>query len=436
MRSALCCLLLLATPLAAQRPVADLVAEFNRLAARPLWPGFTPALTPIAIYDGQRTWLIRHPAPPTEFAPSTVLPGAFTMPGQQADVRANTHTMLAGVPTATLLWPDHPVSLTRLAAVLIHESFHVFQSRAHPGWFGNEGTLFTYPVTDSIAQLLQRLETEAFRRALLPPGPSACWTSRATALRAMRARQVGADAMAYERGNDLNEGLAKYVEWRASDAPPDSLIPAAGFPPDGVRLRAYAVGPAQAVLLDHFRPDWITTLEQDTTLTLDAMLAQAVAPISCRADFTAHETDSIASLAGHEAAGILSARAELRRNFVARPGWQLVIELPVGTPLWPEQFDPLNLTPLANGEVLHQRHLRLSGDHGHLEVLDQWALTVPAGAHPLFNGIRKVVIAGLATRPDITARGDSMTVRAPGIDATLTGMVVTETGQQVTVRTR
>ncbi|MEO8140065.1 MAG: hypothetical protein ABI742_10480, partial [Gemmatimonadota bacterium] len=287
---------------------------------------------------------------------------------------------------------------------------------------------------DSAAQRLQRLETEAFRQALLPGAPFACWASRAAALREERAQLLGAEPMAYERGNDLNEGLATWIEWRASGAPIDSLIPRAGFGPDGVRLRAYAVGPAQAFLLDRLRPGWTEELAADSSLTLDALLSQAVRPISCRADFTLRQRDSVAALAGRETASVLTTRAALRRDFLARPGWQLIIELPVGSPLWPQQFDPWNLTPLADGEVLHQRQLKLGGDRGHLEVLDQWSLTSPAGAHPLFNGIRRVRFAGLAQRPAITVRGDSILVQGTGIEGSFTGMVVVEEGQTLTVR--
>ncbi|MEO8633693.1 MAG: hypothetical protein ABI587_00310 [Gemmatimonadales bacterium] len=428
--------LLLIAPLAAQGPVSDLRIEYDRMAIRPLWPGFSPESTALAIYDGHSTWLFRHPAPPAGFVRDVEMPDTYVMSGRHTDVRANTHVELGGVPTATLLLPDHPVSLTRLAAVLIHEAFHVYQARIHPTWYGNEATLFTYPVTDSAAQQLQRLETDAFRRALLPTGQASCWASRAMALRQARVRRISAEAMSYERGNDLNEGLATYVEWRASGAPLDSLIPPDGFAPDAMRLRAYAVGPAQAFLLDHLQADWIGALTRDSMLTLDALLGRAVAPISCRADFTTHEIDSTGALAGRESAGVLTARAELRRSFLARPGWTLVILLPDATPLWPERFDPLNLTPLADGEVLHQRHLRLSGERGRLEIQDQWALTVPAGAHPLFNGVRSVLMAGLAEHPTLTITPDSLLVRGPGIEGAFTGMTVVEAGQQVTVRPR
>lgn len=65
-----------------------LLAEFDRQAAKALWPGFDPRRTPLAIYDGRVTWLVRHPSPPG-------------------------------------------VDARHLAGVMIHEAFHVFQRARH-----------------------------------------------------------------------------------------------------------------------------------------------------------------------------------------------------------------------------------------------------------------------------------------------------------------
>ena len=42
------------------------VAALDRFAETPLWPGFEPSEYPLAIYDGERTLLMRHPSPPEE----------------------------------------------------------------------------------------------------------------------------------------------------------------------------------------------------------------------------------------------------------------------------------------------------------------------------------------------------------------------------------
>jgi hypothetical protein len=66
-------------------------AAFLRLAAAPLWPGFAPGETPLAIMDGQRT------------------------------------------ATATILLPCTAAaeSAEVLAAVAVHEAYHVFQRARH-----------------------------------------------------------------------------------------------------------------------------------------------------------------------------------------------------------------------------------------------------------------------------------------------------------------
>ena len=48
---------------------------------------------------------------------------------------------------------------------------------------------------------------------------------------------------------------------------------------------------------------------------------------------------------------------------------------------------------------------------------DLEALTEGAGPHPLFNGIRRVVVAGLA-KPQVETGEDGLSVRADGFSAT------------------
>jgi hypothetical protein len=242
--------------------------------------------------------------------------------------------------------------------------------------------------------------------------------------------------MAYERGNDLNEGLATWIEMRASGASLDSVIPAGGFPSDGARRRAYAVGAAQAFLLDRLAPRWSDGLNADSTLTLDSLLAAATAPLSCRADFTPREIDSVATLAERETGSVLAARDAARRAFLAQEGWQLLIEVPAEQPLWPEQFDPWNVTPLPEGEVLHLRHLRLGGSHGRVDLLDRAGITTPAGAHPLFNGIRRLHVTGLPQAPEVAVHGDTLVVTGAGLEGRFTGLVADTTGQRLTLHLR
>lgn len=69
------------------------------------------------------------------------------MTGRQERVTANSSAEIGGVPTAiVLLGPaSDRRTLRDVAALTIHETFHVFQRLRHPGWSGNEADLFTYP---------------------------------------------------------------------------------------------------------------------------------------------------------------------------------------------------------------------------------------------------------------------------------------------------
>ncbi|HEV2121173.1 MAG TPA: hypothetical protein VGW38_00165, partial [Chloroflexota bacterium] len=142
------------------------VIEADRLAARDLWPGFDPRAIPVAIYDGERTLLFRHPAPPAGFRPVSGRDGVWAYPGRYSSVTANSSAEIGGVSTATLMPATGAGSLLRQAGILIHEAFHVYQREHHPAWQANEAELFTYPVDDAELLTLRRMEAEALRRAL------------------------------------------------------------------------------------------------------------------------------------------------------------------------------------------------------------------------------------------------------------------------------
>jgi hypothetical protein len=224
-----------------------------------LWPGFDPLAVPLAVFDGKRTWLFRHSQPPAEFTLATEAAGVYVQLGRNAAVTANTSADIGGVSTATLLLGPlpSPFSVNDMAAVAIHEAFHVYQRAQHPSWIGNEADLFTYPTDRPKLLALRRLETAALRLALSAEAAdeAACWARKALALRETRYSGMDAAFAAYERGTELNEGLASYVEMRAAGRRGVEL-PAAEFAPAEVRKRAYATGLALALLLDRFTPGW------------------------------------------------------------------------------------------------------------------------------------------------------------------------------------
>ncbi len=416
--------------------------EVERLAGlRFLWPGFDPMAVPLAIYDGELTYLFRHPTPPEGFVPVDSTKGdVLAWEGRHPAIIANTSADIGQKTTATLMLDrsDKERDLSDLAAVALHEAFHVFQRDRHPGWKANEAELFVYPTSDAGLLASRRLETEALRRALAASGStqSACWARRALALRADRFAGIDAVFVAYERGTELNEGLATYVEMRAKGQEA-VVLPTSGFEATDVRRRAYAIGPALGLLLDRFHPRWPASFEADDRQSLDqALLAALEADSSDQCTFSEAETAEAGRVARDDVAALLARRIERRAAFEARPGWRLVVQALDGEPLWPQGFDPLNVERVQGG-VVHMRFLRLGNDSGQLEAIDTpetdiEALTEGAGPHPLFNGVQRVVITGLA-EPDVRIEGEHVTVQLSGLAASFERATVHESPRELVV---
>lgn len=412
--------------------------EVRRIAAEtPLWPGYRPDTIPLAIFTGERTLLFRHRAPPPGFTP--LADGVAVFSGRYPAVTSNSSAKIGDIATATMM-ADGARGLRPVreqAAVALHEAFHVFQRVAHPSWSGNEGDLFTYPFERGDLLTLRRRESDRVRRALAASGEVArCHARAAMALRAERFAAMAPPYVLYERRSELNEGLATWVQHRA-EGKRTVAIPAEEHAATAIRDRFYTVGPALGFLLDGIRPGWTDELQRTDSLTLDGLLTAALAGGdggSC--PVPAAEERALADRAGADAAAVVAGRRDGRAAFDRRPGWRVVIEPAGGAPLWPNGFDPLNVT-VVDGGVRHDRMLALGNEALKLSMVDGEgadlvALTEAAGAHPLFNGIRRVEIAGLA-KPAVKVEGETTTISAPGFTATVKGVRVRESGERLVV---
>lgn len=317
----------------------------------PVWPGWNAADTPILIYlPGVQDALIHHPHPPkgfvryqgrTPFEPGAVFlrdgPTTFSWDGQNTstDVDGVSTLVVADTPSRLkeqirgLLGNPRPIE-TKLAeldyerdlvpdlyeemATIAHEAFHVFQGRRAPEKRANERDVRLYPCLSvennvgvalegkALAECMRATDERALRAAAL----------RWLAIRRDRRRALPRPAVAYEDGNEFNEGLAKYVElalMRALEGrrPSDSLFLYQGFhgfarlaefrdtrvrrmvsamrgevnvnnDPYGtspVRDRLYYSGMAIATLLDRIAPSWKTRILADS-VTLTDLAAEAL----------------------------------------------------------------------------------------------------------------------------------------------------------------
>jgi hypothetical protein len=418
-------------------PVA-VMQEADRLAAGDLWPGFDPRAVPVAIYDGERTYLFRHPAPPEGFQPLPDHPNVWTYGGRHPSVTANRSVEVGGVLTATVMPSASNASLRARAALVIHEIFHVFQRQHHPAWSANEVELFAYPVDDAALLALRRSESEALRRAVGSSeiDDAICWTRTAMDVRRERFARLPSGSATYERQSELNEGLPTYVEYRAIGEAGADVLPAEEFAPEAVRQRAYRTGAALALLLDRVFPDWRATLVQNDSASLDSMLTAAVATqpgVARVCALPSEETMRIRTTAAADIETLRDRRGEQRREFLGRAGWRIVISAGA-TPLFPQGFDPLNVHLLAPDVVLHTRFLKLGNDGSSIEILGRASLTEAAGAHPLFNGVRTLTVTGLAEEPAVAEGSGTVMITGDGVTAEMRGAVVERSGQTITVR--
>lgn len=413
---------------------ASFVAELDRIAATELWPGFDLRTVPVAVFDGSRTLLFRHPSPPEGFVADPTVSGAWIFPGRHPAMTANTSVELGGVMTAAALLSSRAMSLRERAAIVAHEAFHVYQGQRHPNWVANEVELFAYPVDDASLLTLRRLETIALNRALMSSNVagSACWTGIALATRRERFATLPAGSAEYERKNELKEGLARYVQWRAGGG---GSRTADDPPPDAVRDRAYASGASLALLLDRFLPTWKAALSATDSIPLDVLLGTvpALSGEAAQCGFTPAERARVASAASVDVEQLRTRRAERRQALLDQTGWRVVIAAS-GSPLFPQEFDPLNVHMVAPGEVVHSRYIRLGNAAGTVEVFGRSSLTEAAGAHPLFNGVRALTVSGLASAPAMTESGGTISIKADGLTAEFRGAVVQMDGDTLTVQ--
>jgi hypothetical protein len=420
--------------------VYAVVEEVDRISARgALWPGFDPRRVPLAIFDGRTTLLLRHPNPPPEFISFSSRQGVYGFAGRHESVTANAPAKLNGVWTATaMLTFDGRRTPREQAALVIHEAFHVFQRERHADWTANELELFVYPFEDADALRLRRLETLALSRAeaARAKDDAGCWAGAALKFRAERFARIPSGSAAYERGTELNEGLASYVESLAAGRTRKTGLAPDDFAAGEVRQRAYATGRMLALLLDRFVPDWKLKLEGGDKRPLDELLAASLQPAhgAARCEIAQSDLQSAEVRAQKDVAGLNARREALRRDFIARPGWKLELVAAEGSPLFPQGFDPLNVERVGAREVLHTRYLKLGGGAGTIELVGRASLTEGAGAHPLFNGVRRLTVTGLTIEPTVTESGGKTTITAENLKAEFTAAEVTRSGQTLLVR--
>jgi hypothetical protein len=255
---------------------ADLAENVFRMleevAAKKVWPGFTPSAWPLALYDGEKTFLLWHPDPPAEFKPVPGRPGVLICPGRYPGVESGSTCDIAGIRTATLI-----VASRLNTRALIEETFHVFWLSRHKVFRPNEMARYAYPLTDveNLAGLLA--ESEALARALDAGTPEQArrWTAAALEQRSGRRLRLDGESAAFETDLEMLEGPANFSgdfavgetsAMTAANLRRQNCANATGKWKRGleeIRWRFYYTGEAMGWLLERFVPGWKERLEAE-----------------------------------------------------------------------------------------------------------------------------------------------------------------------------
>ena len=337
-------------PIAAD-PVDSVLRLFDEIAAKNVWPGFTPSTWPLALYDGQQTLLLRHPDPPSEFKPVPGRPGILSFPGRYPEVRASSTCEISGVRTATVIATS---GVERAMRALIEEIFHVFWFSRHTVFRPNEMARYAYPLTDAenLAGLLA--ESEALARALEAGTPEQAWPWVAAALEQRAGRRLRLDegSATFETHLEMLEGPANFVgDFAMGETSARAVLELRrqerGL--EEIRWRFYYTGEAMGWLLERLFPGWKERLDADPNLTMQRLLEIGLARKGCAPlAFDVAEKAALRAAAEWAITNLAQRRIHLRAELEERGGARLIVETaPEAQPLQLGRFDPINLFVLG-----------------------------------------------------------------------------------------
>ena len=411
----------------------ELMEEVRRLELQPLWPGFEPGAIPVALFDGQNTYLFNFPNRPKGFLPVEGRDGVLFLRGQHPSVVGNRRIRISGIWVATSIPQTFsPVTKKRytpaeMAAVIIHEKFHVFQVLRHPDWRPNDVALFDYPPDTEESLALRKMEIEAIRRAASAERDedAAGWARSTLNIRRQRLEGLPDRHAVYERELQRLEGLAEYIEYLAGgrailDGPSIS-----GLAPNAAREMGYLEGRWTANLLDRMDPGWKDRMEAGEFLYLEERLETVLRSGPNPKAFSSEELRSIRQDAAAALRNKEKEREELARDFYAKTGTCIEF-IADENPLHLEMFDPFTIEAIGARKMIHRQWLILKNENGVIEVFNKLCLTeVNSRAQVI-----RLVIPGISKRKPLVQGTGFVALTQDGITATFKNVRVSERGDR------
>ncbi len=419
-----------------EQGVVPMLEELNTIDTTDLWPGFNQQEIPAAVFDGENTYLIHSLGQFDGFAPMDGNQRIYVYSGKHPQVNGNGRIQLDGIWVATsILRQRSPLTgdvytPRHLAAILIHEMFHVYQRLHYTEWRPDEAILFAYPHDTLERLLLRRLEIKSCLRALNSPDDSEArrWAAAALGYRKQRFAVLGPTRRRYEDELQRFEGLAHYIERRAAGKSLATDDRYQDFAPGMIRDMGYLEGCWTAGLLDRFDPGWKGEMDRDPSLYLAerlSLVCSGVSPMS----FSEEELRRIRETSRVDFGAWERERISLKHEIENRPGYRIKIDSEA-FPLNLRMFFATHTEALPEGESLHRLLLMARNPAGSLEVRRRDCLVSATGP----SSILRVLIPGLSSEPEIVRVEDHVSLKAEGVNLDFSHAAVSTTGQTILIK--
>ncbi len=353
-------------------------------------------------------------------------------------------------------------------AITFHEAFHGFERspKRSGGKWGSENAMlvFEYEAASPRNNALFAVESRLLQRALMAEDEGVMKKAAADFLSVRRTRQRELDPrfVEFEKGAELNEGLAEYAgtkavleAFRAGTAKSGNLRFKSSSAEEyftekyamleqinrigsNVRRKFYYTGSAQAFLLDRLMPgQWKNRIQMDGA-TVQDLLAESVD--ESRGVLADMGYEGLLEIEKKEAENRAAANRKLLSDTLSAPGLSLTVDYSaLGGLVYIRQFDPMNVTMIDETLRVHTRTVNFGSEglfaaefnRPVVEDLKQrrYAAVIPgevkieAGGKAIDPGVAQSVEFSDGLK--ISAEGVEMTVKKGWLAIGQRGLVVT-----------
>jgi hypothetical protein len=289
---------------------------------------------------------------------------------------------------------DH--GLEENLTITFHEAFHAFQrdpKRVGAKW-GAENAMLVFEYQESSARnnALFSIESRILRLALQTRNKDDLKgkVRQFLAIRRLRQSEIEPRFSEFEKGAELNEGLAEYVGTKAvalaiearqklisvpfTEPDVDTYLSKKFQPLDSIaqvgqniRRKFYFTGSAQAFLLDRLIPDWKVKVQMESkslTKLLETNVGQLPAPKDVKVFLSKYGYEKIVVEEEKLVAQRKAANQTLLEKTLNQKGRKCVIDYSaLRNPAGVRSFDPMNVTMVTPRIRIHTRSVTFAGEN-------------------------------------------------------------------------